>query len=279
MTPSTELDTLSRIVTAPGVDSAWEVFCEAMAHRSFPVLVYGLARNAPGDRFGELSDALVLSTMEPRRMNTLHEAMAASPLTRFVGERTGTISWSVTARELAAGRLSRSELASIRLHRRLGYSAGITISFPTSCRRTRAGISFVAPPRMTQRQVDALWRQEGATNTLFAQVLHQRLLTLPRPVPGADLTERQREVLEWVAEGKSSAQISQILGLSVVTVEKHLRLAREALHTDTTAQALVRLVRHNALFATVADSPDHRALPLAYELSRVPVDGEATIPG
>jgi len=36
------------------------------------------------------------------------------------------------------------------------------------------------------------------------------------------LTPREREVLNWLARGKSNAQIGQILGISAATVSKHL---------------------------------------------------------
>ena len=39
---------------------------------------------------------------------------------------------------------------------------------------------------------------------------------------GSALTPREREVLRWLACGKSNAQIGQILGISSATVSKHL---------------------------------------------------------
>ena len=36
------------------------------------------------------------------------------------------------------------------------------------------------------------------------------------------LTSREREVLHWLARGKSNAQIGAILGISAATVSKHL---------------------------------------------------------
>ena len=36
------------------------------------------------------------------------------------------------------------------------------------------------------------------------------------------LTLREREVLEWLARGKSNSEIAQILGITTATVGKHL---------------------------------------------------------
>jgi DNA-binding CsgD family transcriptional regulator len=44
----------------------------------------------------------------------------------------------------------------------------------------------------------------------------------PAPVTPAALSPREREVLDWVAAGKSDAQTAAILGISARTVQKHL---------------------------------------------------------
>jgi LuxR family transcriptional regulator len=42
--------------------------------------------------------------------------------------------------------------------------------------------------------------------------------------------------------------IATIMGLTPATVEKHLRLAREALNVDTTAQAVLKAALQNQMF-------------------------------
>jgi len=42
------------------------------------------------------------------------------------------------------------------------------------------------------------------------------------PAPGTDLTAREREVQEWLAQGKSNAEIGIILGISIHTVKRHV---------------------------------------------------------
>lgn len=55
----------------------------------------------------------------------------------------------------------------------------------------------------------------------------------------ARLSDREREVLQLVAEGKSSKEIAQILALSVSTVESHRKHIMEKLNLHNTA-AVVR---------------------------------------
>ena len=50
------------------------------------------------------------------------------------------------------------------------------------------------------------------------------------------LTPREREVLQQVAEGKSSKEIAEILHMAVPTVEKHRRNIMDKLSLRTTAE-------------------------------------------
>lgn len=56
------------------------------------------------------------------------------------------------------------------------------------------------------------------------------------------LTRRQAECLQWIAAGKSSWEISEILGISEYTVNEHLAAARQRLGVRTTTQAAIRAV-------------------------------------
>ncbi|WP_417727329.1 autoinducer binding domain-containing protein [Roseovarius sp.] len=56
------------------------------------------------------------------------------------------------------------------------------------------------------------------------------------------LSQREREILQWVAEGKSQQDIGDILAISHRTVEVHLRSVRSKLGALTTPQAIGRAV-------------------------------------
>ncbi|MDH0646949.1 LuxR C-terminal-related transcriptional regulator [Pseudomonas sp. GD03858] len=66
----------------------------------------------------------------------------------------------------------------------------------------------------------------------------RRLLEAPVEQGGGPLSERERQVLAWTAAGQRQADIAATLGLSVRTVENHLRAARRRLGVTTTAQAI-----------------------------------------
>ena len=51
-----------------------------------------------------------------------------------------------------------------------------------------------------------------------------------------------------VADGKTVQDAALLMELNPATVEKHLRLAREALEVETTAQAIRKVSTHNQFF-------------------------------
>lgn len=52
------------------------------------------------------------------------------------------------------------------------------------------------------------------------------------------ITAREAEVLLWVREGKTNAEIAQILGLSALTVKNHIRHCMRKLDVNTRVQAV-----------------------------------------
>lgn len=57
---------------------------------------------------------------------------------------------------------------------------------------------------------------------------------------GVPLTPREREVLDWVAAGKTNRDVAAILGASPRTVEKHLERIYEKLGVETRTAAVMR---------------------------------------
>lgn len=55
------------------------------------------------------------------------------------------------------------------------------------------------------------------------------------------LTRREAEVLAWVAQGKTNAEIGMILGTSPRTVEKHLEHIYQKLGVETRTAATLAL--------------------------------------
>lgn len=148
------------------------------------------------------------------------------------------------------------------------------IRFASRRSRRQLGQYFDAPERAGERLPDALdrWlRQQDAllagadgvppplrplvvtrgerrlTVRFVPGAVHRRLVLEERPVQieparlaPLGLTARQREVLSWLAMGKTNAEIGTILGLSPLTVRTHLDHIYRKLGVESRAAAIVQ---------------------------------------
>jgi DNA-binding CsgD family transcriptional regulator len=60
--------------------------------------------------------------------------------------------------------------------------------------------------------------------------------------PGSNLTIRETEILAWLSQGKTNAEIGQILSLSPRTVKKHLEHIYSKLHVHRRSAAVARFL-------------------------------------
>ena len=79
--------------------------------------------------------------------------------------------------------------------------------------------------------------EEGLTVLLLREEAPDPSLMLSSTL---DLTEREAEVLYWVANGKTSPEIAIILGSALKTVKKHLQRVYEKLGVETRTAAALR---------------------------------------
>lgn len=97
--------------------------------------------------------------------------------------------------------------------------------------------------------VDALARHQPYFTERVSEALLAHYLAHPGASSELDtLTCREREVVQLIAEGNSSKQVSEALAISLKTVETHRSSAMHKLGLETTA-ALVRYAVRNKLVA------------------------------
>lgn len=136
----------------------------------------------------------------------------------------------------------------VEVIRRNRMLAGHAVSLLGLAAHMTGVVMFMPAAGTDQAEADRLWRGHGKDLTALAGIMHLRTAALPFASGQSGLTPRQREVVEWAAQGKTMAEIAHLLGVEATTVEKHLRLAREALDAATTAQAVMRAYLRNLIF-------------------------------
>jgi len=130
----------------------------------------------------------------------------------------------------------------------MGIVAGITVSFPEVSARSKGALGLIADPGVMPEAVDALFAARKDEIMAVANMMHLTIVHLPQLSRHRALSPRQREALEWVADGKTTQDVALLMGVSPAMVEKHLRLAREALAVETTAQAVAKGALLNMIF-------------------------------
>lgn len=238
------------LMRADNIEEAWATTVASFRALGVAEVIYGYSPDARGAVLGSVDDFLILSTLQRDRIRELvaRGFHTQSVTFNWALRHAGVASWSMPVEEagMPAGFVQRPEAQAF--YAANGIVAGVSVGFATARTRGAAAMALIAPPGVTQAQVDA-WLP-ATREALFAigSVAHRALAGLPWTRPNGDLTDRQREVLEWVAEGKTTADIALILGLKPATVEKHLRLARQCLAVETTAHALVKATFLNQVF-------------------------------
>lgn len=242
-------DRLNTLISVKTDDELWDHHTRWMAEYGFDRLIYGYTRYRTSSSLGDPQDWVILTNHAPDYMETWisegHHFHA--PMVRWALENNGACSWRWMGELAAGGMLTEGEKKVIEFNREREVVAGYTVSFRSVSERTKGAIALTARPGLSQTEVEAVWAEHGEEITIMNNVMHLKLLTLP--YSGArTLTKRQREVLQWVGDGKTTQDIAVLLGLTAATVEKHLRLAREALDVETTAQAVLKAAFYNQMF-------------------------------
>jgi DNA-binding CsgD family transcriptional regulator len=109
---------------------------------------------------------------------------------------------------------------------------------------------FPAAPAGRLPAALADWRENGLSQSLLRRRGDRRLvveqtvdsLILAERVEKVPLTARERDVLSWVARGKTNAEIAQLLWLAPSTVRKHLENVYAKLGVNTRTAAVARFL-------------------------------------
>lgn len=223
-----------------------------MAEFGFDRLLYAYTRIDAGGTLGELTNALLLSNHSKDYLDHFigDGLFRDAPMVRWAHENEGECSWSCIRDMIDSGTMTDAERAVVEFNQHHGVVAGYSISFRDMSVRTRGGIGLVGRPGLTQDDVDEIFSRHHGELLALNRVVHLKIINLPHPQSDSSLTRRQREALEWVAEGKTTQDIAVLMGVSTATVEKHLRLAREALGVESTAQAVAKATMMNKIFGT-----------------------------
>lgn len=125
--------------------------------------------------------------------------------------------------------------------REFGLGDGFTVPLAT-LEEERGGLTFAGP------RLEISPAQRGVLTLLASYVVGQTLLIDGGPTKHRiGLTPRERESLQWAAEGKTDWEIGELMGISQHGADFHLRSARVKLGCVTRTQAVAEGLRRGLI--------------------------------
>lgn len=242
------MDRLDAICNSASLQDVWLIQRETFEEYGFDRIIYGYSRFFTPNSFGPREDILMLSnhSAEYLKAYTEGETYHYSPMALWASVNTGACSWRWISENPQL--MGDDQMRVLELNRKMKIFAGYTISFPSATSRTRGVLAASARSDLDQDAIDGVWAKHGRDLEVLANVSHLKITSLPIETQRQPLTSRQREALEWVSDGKTTQDIATIMSVSPATVEKHLRIARERLGVDTTAQAVAKASFFNQIY-------------------------------
>lgn len=256
MSEITILAVLNRIAASTSIDEAWEKATAHFATLGFRRANYGFTRFRHLKTIGDPDDALFLTTCDAEYVKRYFQGgfYAKTPVFRWAERSTGICTWTWVKEAFEAGRLSTEEAEAVRQNAAMGITAGMSVSFPEVSSRSKGALGLIADPGLSMADVDAIFAARKDEILAVANMMHLTIVHLPHLSRHRALSPRQREALEWVADGKTTQDVALLMGVSPAMVEKHLRLAREALAVETTAQAVAKGALLNMIFQRLPEA-------------------------
>lgn len=250
MTMTKIFSLLVQIAEGSSAQQVWALAQGYFASIGFARVNYGFTRFRGSRSIGDPDDALFLTSGSEAYATAYFRNgfYAKTPAFRWAQQNEGACTWAWVREAFLAGKLSPEEAETVKQNAAMGIVAGISISFPETSTRAKGAMGLIADPGLDAEAVDRIFAEHHDRLLSVAHMLHLRLIQLPFASRRRALTTRQREALEWVADGKTTQDVALLMGVSAAMVEKHLRLTREALAVDTTAQAVAKATLMNLIF-------------------------------
>ena len=241
---------LGAVVHASCIEHVWQAVTAQMAQYGFDRIIYGYTRYRTERNLGDPKDLFLLSNHGNDYIGPFVEdgLYYHAPMVLWTLDNDGVCSWDHVKEQVEIGAYPPETMKVIEFNQKFDVHAGFTVSFQSDNRRSKGGMALTAAKGITQGMANDIWEEHGVDLEILANVAHLKIQSLPFTPIARTLTMRQQQVLEWVGDGKSIQDIATILGLGIATVEKHLRLARESLDVETTAQAVLKAWFQNQIF-------------------------------
>ncbi len=82
-------------------------------------------------------------------------------------------------------------------------------------------------------------------NASIATQVLKMFASLPSPAGSSfNLSEREKEVLQWLVDGNSYKMVAAEMDISIDTVRSHIRNIYDKLHVNSKSEAVAKALKH-----------------------------------
>ena len=224
--------------TANNADLADRLMNE-LAHYGFTSYVYALVPQAPADDMQYLN----ITNLNDEWMHhyTEQKYFERDYMLDHCLVATTPVRWSAIFASGDKGCLGDGYQPMLEACRDFGVQRGVTIPVRAGYGYD-AGISLIADTSTKDKEVDELFGEHKDHILACIDLFHAAIDTGSIAQTYYQLSEKQRTVLRWLAEGHTQAAIAHKLHIHRSGVEKHLKAARDKLVAATATQAVAKAV-------------------------------------
>lgn len=241
------------LVSAPTPAARFAALVDGLQPLGIDTVNYGFFDAGAAERAE--ADILFLTTMSDDWMSHYYDrglAQRDMHVVRLMSGKMTPYFWGLSTLAKANEGEQRTALEGMEVGLRSGLC--VPLASPLEASKPVAAINFGSS--LDEAAFRQVMNEHGPALTSIANVLHN---TSIRQIwnsqdAGRTLSVRERDCLQFVADGKRHDAIAHSLGIAVITVDVHLRNARKKLMARTLSEAVAR-----GLLFGVLNGPGHRA--------------------
>lgn len=147
----------------------------------------------------------------------------------------------------AVGNLSKRQQRIFDEAKECGIANGLTIPL----HGPESGLAVLnLGTSLSASELEKIWRKNCKDIVFLVSYTHERIVRnsfANAKATGVVLSDRERECLAWTAAGKTTWEVSQILGISKETVISHLKNAMRKLGVYSKHHAVVKAIVHGLI--------------------------------
>lgn len=238
-------DILNKLDTSHSLEETWKIAVNFFNQQQITHILYVYCRGYKNT----VADTILLSTMPQWWIERYQERGYArfDPFFKYCCTTYETVKTGIEYYN-DYDYLNQEERDLIQEASKTGFTAGASFTM----RRMGLGKDFGGwnlGTSLSRDKFDKLYEEKSDMLRIVAMYMHERLnIQLQKDQEETikyqqqTLSERQVDCLKLLAQGKRIKQIADILSIQPITVDHHIKMARESLQATTREQAIARAI-------------------------------------